>query len=162
MSSVVAPVRCLTAERADARRPPAPCPELCGVLANAGLAPPPTGSHTRPGPSAGKPKYVAVAVCNQKSTSAIVTLKSSGIDRPAKLDGTVYASYAARWVRLPSATIASPLSACAVPCRGSPPFVTRKKYDLSLRYEGRIVQRLIQADGGKGDYTARCPHEPRR
>lgn len=57
-------------------------------------------SHTRPAPSAGKPKYVAAAVCNQLSTSAIVTLKSSGIDRPAKLDGTDYASYAAR--RAPS------------------------------------------------------------
>ena len=44
----------------------------------------------------------------QIPTSAVVTLKSSGLDRPAKLDNTVYASYAAR-------------------------------------YEGRIVQKMIQA-----------------
>ena len=33
----------------------------------------------------------------QSDTSAIVTLKSSGIDRPALLDGKRYASYAARF-----------------------------------------------------------------
>lgn len=30
------------------------------------------------------------------------------------------------------------------------------------RYEGRIVQRLIQADGGKGDYTVRTYHPTER
>ena len=64
--------------------------------------------------------FTIVAALLQKQTSAIVTLKSSGIDRPAKLDGKVYASYAAR-------------------------------------YEGRIVQKLIQADGGSGDYKE-VPH----
>ena len=38
----------------------------------------------------------AVAALLQDDTSAIVTLESSGIDRPAKLDGCVYASYGAR------------------------------------------------------------------
>lgn len=32
----------------------------------------------------------------QNDTSAIVTLSSSGLDRPSKLDGKVYASYGAR------------------------------------------------------------------
>jgi len=57
----------------------------------------------------------AIAAILQDDTSAIVTLKSSGLDRPAKLDGRTYASYGAR-------------------------------------YEGRIVQRMIQNDGGTGDY----------
>ncbi|KAL4444363.1 hypothetical protein ABPG75_012100 [Micractinium tetrahymenae] len=62
-----------------------------------------------------RPKLKAVAAVLQKDTSAIVTLKSSGIDRPAKLEGKRYASYAAR-------------------------------------FEGRIVQEMIRADGGSGDY----------
>ncbi len=44
-----------------------------------------------------KPKIKAVAALLQHDTSAIVTLKSSGIDRPAKLDGCVYGSYGARY-----------------------------------------------------------------
>jgi hypothetical protein len=44
-----------------------------------------------------KPKLVAVAALLQDpQLSAIVTLKSSGIQRPAQLDGKRYASYAAR------------------------------------------------------------------
>jgi NitT/TauT family transport system substrate-binding protein len=44
-----------------------------------------------------KPKLVAVAALLQDpQLSAIVTLKSSGIERPAQLDGKCYASYAAR------------------------------------------------------------------
>ena len=62
-----------------------------------------------------KPALKAVATLLQKDDSAIVTLKSSGIDRPSKLDGKRYASYAAR-------------------------------------FEGRIVQKMLQADGGCGDY----------
>lgn len=46
-----------------------------------------------------KPKLVAVAALLQDpQLSAIVTLKSSCIERPAQLDGKRYASYAARWV----------------------------------------------------------------
>jgi hypothetical protein len=40
----------------------------------------------------------AIATLLEDDTSAIVTLKSSGLDRPSKLDGKIYASYAARWV----------------------------------------------------------------
>lgn len=69
---------------------------------------------TRPS-SAPKPAVKAVAALLQADDSAIVTLASSGIDRPAKLAGKRYASY-------------------------------------SARYEGRIVQQLIKADGGSGDY----------
>jgi ABC-type nitrate/sulfonate/bicarbonate transport system substrate-binding protein len=47
--------------------------------------------------AAAKPKLVAVAALQAKTTSAVVTLKSSGRDTPAKLDGANYASYAARY-----------------------------------------------------------------
>lgn len=70
--------------------------------------------HLRP-ESAPKPAMKAVAALLQEDDSAIVTLGSSGIDRPAKLDGKKYASYAAR-------------------------------------FEGRIVQKMIQNDGGTGNY----------
>lgn len=76
--------------------------------------------HTWPSEAGSKPKVQGVAALTQGSTSAIVTLKASGLDKPAKLDGKVYASYGAR-------------------------------------FEGRIVQKLIQADGGKGDYTESTP-----
>ncbi len=39
----------------------------------------------------------AVAALLQEDTSAIVTLKSSGIDRPKDLEGKRYASYGARF-----------------------------------------------------------------
>ncbi|KAL3142310.1 hypothetical protein ABBQ38_002651 [Trebouxia sp. C0009 RCD-2024] len=39
----------------------------------------------------------AVAALLQTDTSAVVTLQSSGLDRPSKLDGTTYASYGARY-----------------------------------------------------------------
>lgn len=70
--------------------------------------------YCRPPESPKKP-LVAVAALLQVDDSAIVTLKSSGIDRPAKLDGKRYASYAAR-------------------------------------FEGRIIQQMIKADGGAGEY----------
>ncbi|EFN57875.1 hypothetical protein CHLNCDRAFT_57002 [Chlorella variabilis] len=44
-----------------------------------------------------RPKLQAVAALLQQDTSAVVTLKASGIDRPAKLEGKRYASYAARY-----------------------------------------------------------------
>ena len=40
---------------------------------------------------------VAIAAILQEDLSSIVTLKSSGLDRPALLDGKVYASYGARF-----------------------------------------------------------------
>ncbi|MEM7735873.1 MAG: ABC transporter substrate-binding protein [Deinococcota bacterium] len=47
--------------------------------------------------SAAHPKLCAIATLLQEDTSAIVTLCSSQLDRPAKLDGRVYASYNARF-----------------------------------------------------------------
>lgn len=66
-------------------------------------------------PSMPKPGLKAVSALLQIDNSAIVTLKSSGIDSPAKLEGKRYASYGAR-------------------------------------YEGRIFQQMIKADGGSGEY----------
>ena len=45
----------------------------------------------------GKPRLVAVAALLQGSPSAICTLKSSGIDRPAAMAGKRYASYDGRF-----------------------------------------------------------------
>lgn len=42
-------------------------------------------------------RVIAVAAILQTQTSAIVTTKSSGIDRPKKLDGKKYASYEGRF-----------------------------------------------------------------
>ena len=53
-------------------------------------------SHTLPAGRGGAP-LVAVAALQQRNTSAIVTLKASGRDTPAKLDGANYASYGARY-----------------------------------------------------------------
>ena len=50
-----------------------------------------------PSKKAAHPDLVAVATINQSDTSAIATLKSSGIDRPSKLEGKAYGSYAARY-----------------------------------------------------------------
>lgn len=72
--------------------------------------------HTLPD----RPRLVAVAALVQRDTSAIVTLGSSGITRPAMLDGKRYASYRAR-------------------------------------FEGTIVQRMIQNDGGAGDVVELFP-----
>ena len=75
------------------------------------------GWNTAPG----RPPLKAVAaLLNDRNSSAIVTLKSSGRSRPKELDGCRYASYAAR-------------------------------------FEGRIVQRMIQNDGGTGDYIEDTP-----
>jgi len=69
----------------------------------------------------GRPSLKAVAALLQdRNTSAIVALKSSGIASPKDLDGKHYASYAAR-------------------------------------FEGRIVQRMIQHAGGKGEYVEDTP-----
>eukprot|EP00798_Chlamydomonas_sp_ICE-L_P016730 gene16730-22999_t len=51
--------------------------------------------HTQP--EASKLKVRGVAAILSGSTSAVVTLESSGIDRPSKLDGKTYASYGARY-----------------------------------------------------------------
>lgn len=100
---------------------PTPCGKVAAGLADFAINSPEgcVGWNTPP-PGSARPKLRAVAAMQQKQTAAIVTLKSSGIDRPAKLDGKAYASYAAR-------------------------------------YEGRIVQKLLQADGGSGEYVE-VPH----
>ena len=110
----------------------------------------------------------AVAALLQKDTSAIVTLKSSGIDRPSKLDGKQYASYGARY---------QGFILCA--CKGRhvqhaanhknnrheklvdvaasyQTGYTGSKSDAH-RYEGRIVQQMIISDGGEGNYTEDTP-----
>ena len=75
------------------------------------------GWNTAPG----RPQLKAVAaLLRDRNTSAIVTLKSSGINSMKDLDGKRYASYAAR-------------------------------------FEGRIVQRMIQHAGGVGDYVEDTP-----
>lgn len=47
--------------------------------------------------SSAKPQLQSVAALLQSDTSAIVTLQSSGLDGPCKLDGKTYASYGARY-----------------------------------------------------------------
>mmetsp|Transcript_29626 Transcript_29626/g.64442 ORF Transcript_29626/g.64442 Transcript_29626/m.64442 type:complete len:357 (-) Transcript_29626:139-1209(-) len=108
-------------ELADATQEfPTPCGKVAAGLAEFAMNSP-EGCVGWNSPSQdNRPKLKAVAAMLQGQTSAIVTLKSSGIDRPSKLDGKVYASYAAR-------------------------------------FEGRIVQKLIQADGGSGEYKE-VPH----
>ena len=49
--------------------------------------------HTHPD----YPSLTAIAAVCQRDTSAVVTLESSGIDRPKKLDNKTYASYDARF-----------------------------------------------------------------
>ena len=44
-----------------------------------------------------EPNAWLVSLSLQDNTSAIVTLKSSGIDSPKQLDGKRYASYGARY-----------------------------------------------------------------
>ena len=100
---------------------PTPCGKVAAGVADFAMnSPEGCVGWNSPPPGSTRPKLKAVAAMLQAQTSAIVTLKASGIDRPAKLDGKVYASYAAR-------------------------------------YEGRIVQKLLQADGGTGDYEE-VPH----
>ena len=88
----------------------------------------------------------AVAAILQTDTSAIVTLKKSGLDRPMKLDGKVYASYGARWALL-TLTLGG--------CTAAPPLLYYSQ--LFHRYEGRIVRELIRADGGQGDFKEATP-----
>jgi ABC-type nitrate/sulfonate/bicarbonate transport system substrate-binding protein len=77
---------------------PTPCGKVAAGAADFAMNSPEgcIGWNTPP-PGSARPKLRAVAAMLQAQTSAIVTLKSSGLDRPAKLDGKVYASYAARY-----------------------------------------------------------------
>ena len=64
-----------------------------------GIAPSETviSCHTSDKPRQEGKRLVAVAALLQTQTSAIVTLKSSGIDSPKQLDGKKYASYEGRF-----------------------------------------------------------------
>ena len=97
-----------------------PCSKVADGSAHFGVNSPEgvVGWNTS-GPERPRLKAVA-ALLFDRNTSAIVTLKSSGIDAPNKLDGCKYASYAAR-------------------------------------FEGRIVQKMIQADGGVGEFNETTP-----
>jgi len=77
---------------------PTPCAKLAARTATFAMNSPEgcVGWHTPP-PGVDRPALRTVAALLQAQTSAIVTLKSSGIDRPQLLDGKVYASYAARF-----------------------------------------------------------------
>ena len=76
---------------------PTPCGKVAaGVAQFAMNSPEGCVGWNSPAPGSTRPQLKAVAAMLQGQTSAIVTLASSGIDRPAKLDGKVYASYAAR------------------------------------------------------------------
>ena len=77
---------------------PTPCGKVAAGVAEFAMNSPEgcVGWNTPP-PGSSRPKLKAVAAMLQAQTSAIVTLASSGLDRPAKLDGKVYASYAARY-----------------------------------------------------------------
>lgn len=191
--------------------PPTHCVNLCAFL--------PRCSHNNQIPARGtttpllhplqqqsKPKLVAVAALLQDpQLSAIVTLKSSGIDRPALLDGKRYASYAARyynwqqggqgqgdWVYALLQNVAAAVlrlaqalgvvvytlgMLCAQQYGNSHTFhtycISQPPHTLSpprllpaafaaappppLRYESRIVQSMIRADGGKGDFQELVP-----
>jgi ABC-type nitrate/sulfonate/bicarbonate transport system substrate-binding protein len=74
-----------------------PASKLLSGAATFALTPSETVVSFHTNRAAPKPKLVAVAAALQTSASAIVTLKSSGIERPAQLDGKRYASYAARY-----------------------------------------------------------------
>jgi len=77
---------------------PTPCSKVAAKTAMFALNSPEgcVGWNTPP-PGVQRPALQAVAALLQTQTSAIVTLKGKGCDRPKDLDGKVYASYAARF-----------------------------------------------------------------
>ena len=173
-----------------------------GHAALSSSTPPPLRHHPNPSPPhpLPLPPLQAVAALLQDDPSAIVTLTSSGIDRPALLDGKRYGSYSARCVRggwvdggrgretpagpaagqwsawlqqaRPTLRVAQrappprnprplllppeapwPPHASSLPSASLPPLPFPHVHPSAHRYEGRIVQELIRADGGAGDYT---------
>eukprot|EP00242_Pyramimonas_sp_CCMP2087_P013086 CAMPEP_0198210802 /NCGR_PEP_ID=MMETSP1445-20131203/22452_1 /TAXON_ID=36898 /ORGANISM="Pyramimonas sp., Strain CCMP2087" /LENGTH=188 /DNA_ID=CAMNT_0043884957 /DNA_START=230 /DNA_END=792 /DNA_ORIENTATION=- len=87
---------------ANGTNPDAGYPTPCGKVAakNATFAmnsPEGVVGWNTPPPGVERPALKTVAAVLQAQTSAIVTLKSSGLERPAALDGKIYASYAARF-----------------------------------------------------------------
>lgn len=72
-----------------------PARKVAAGLATFGLSPSESVISFQTLPA--RPRLVAVAAVLQRDTSAIVTLADSGRNRPALLDGCVYASYGARF-----------------------------------------------------------------
>ena len=126
----------------------------------------PTRPPTTPPASVAAAALQAVAALLQEDNSAIVTLKSSGIDRPAKVGArTGLPGSAALMVCLaPAAWFSCHLGSCmvalklthAIPFHPPPlpcPQLDGKRYaSYAARFEGRIVQQMLKADGGSGDY----------
>ena len=129
----------------------------------------------------------AVAALLSEDTSAIVTLKSSGLDSPKELEGKRYASYGARYASDTCEVALAALSSNSYASLGhclpllfirvwklvvftmtdgghlSDPSISRRPrgvpgrphflhHLLLCRYEGRIVQRLIENSGGVGSF----------
>lgn len=98
-----------------------PASKVAEKTATFALAPSETVlSYSLPPLDPQRSKLTAIATVLQQDLSAIATLKKGLISRPQELDGSMYASYGAR-------------------------------------FEGRIVQKLIQADGGKGEFVEITP-----
>eukprot|EP00854_Cymbomonas_tetramitiformis_P002332 gene2332-3058_t len=77
---------------------PTPCGKVAARTATFAMNSPEgcIGWNTPP-PGVERPALKTVAAVLQAQTSAIVTTKDSGLERPKQLDGKVYASYAARF-----------------------------------------------------------------
>eukprot|EP00808_Paulinella_micropora_P001714 g45883.t1 len=98
---------------------------------------------------AGTPKLIAIASLLQKSTVAICTLKSSGINRPRDLDGKRYASYGARFEDLEVAEMVRYDGG-----KGDVKFHSLKDFaykDDDTMYTGSVVASFLQK--GKSDST---------
>lgn len=117
--------------------------------------------HTWPREHKERPKLRAVAALLQRDTSAIVTLKSSGIDRPAKVgrgsDGGLAQRCQGRSRLLPMRAAPRPArmqhGANPAPLRPLAQLEGKRYASYAARFEGRIVQQLIKADGSSGDYA---------
>uniref|UniRef100_A0A7S0QQF2 Thiamine pyrimidine synthase n=1 Tax=Pyramimonas obovata TaxID=1411642 RepID=A0A7S0QQF2_9CHLO len=77
---------------------PTPCAKVAAKTATFAMNSPEgvIGWNTPP-PGLDRPALKTIAAVLQAQTSAIVTLKESGLARPRDLDGKIYASYAARF-----------------------------------------------------------------
>mmetsp|Transcript_5775 Transcript_5775/g.13711 ORF Transcript_5775/g.13711 Transcript_5775/m.13711 type:complete len:359 (-) Transcript_5775:52-1128(-) len=88
-----------TGSTEEASQPfPTPCKQVAAGLATFAMnSPEGAVGWNCPPFSAERPQLKVVAAVLQKQSSAIVALKSSGIQRPKDLDGKKYASYGARF-----------------------------------------------------------------